>query len=110
MGAPRTVAAAPGAGAAGRRGGDGGCAALGGAGRGARGGASGGVVDEVLLPGRRDRRRGELDEDVRVRRARLHARVHVDLVREAVALAPVARGAGRNDVLPARAAAFGARD
>src|SRR4051812_49474958 len=42
---------------------------------------------EILLPRRRDRRRRELDEDVRGRRARLDARVHVDLVGQAVALA-----------------------
>src|SRR5688500_13651991 len=67
-------------------------------------------VEQVLLPGRRDRRRGELDEDVRARRARLLARVHVDLVREPVALAAVARRAGGDDVVPARAAALRARD
>src|SRR5947208_1539605 len=61
---------------------------------------------QVLPPGRRDRRRGELDEDVSARRPRLHARVHVDLVREPVALAAVARRAGRDDVVPARAAAL----
>src|SRR3712207_8910718 len=35
----------------------------------------------------RDRRRGELDEDVGIRHPRAPARVHVDLVREPVALA-----------------------
>src|SRR5688572_13375362 len=67
-------------------------------------------VEQVLLPGRRDRRRGELDEDVRARRAGLLPRVHVDLVREPVALAAVARRAGGDDVVPARAAALGAWD
>src|SRR3954453_13923834 len=67
-------------------------------------------MQEVLLPGRRDRRRGELDEDVGVRRARLLARVHFDLVREPVALAAVARSARGDDVVPARSAALRARD
>src|SRR5215210_5726684 len=71
---------------------------------------SGRFVQQVLLPGRRDRRRGELDEDVRARDPRLHARMHVDLVREAVALAAVAGRARGDDVLPARAAALRARD
>ena len=43
--------------------------------------ALGGFRQQVLLPGRRDRRRGELDEDVRARHPRLDARVHADLVR-----------------------------
>ena len=63
---------------------------------------------QVLAPGRRDRRRRELDEDVRARRARLRARVHVDLVRELVRLAPVARRAGGDDVVPAGPAALAA--
>ena len=41
---------------------------------------------------------------------RLDARVHVDLVRQPVALAAVARRAGRDDVVPARRAALRARD
>ena len=43
---------------------------------------------------------------MRAGRARLHARVHVHLVRQAVRLAPVARCAGRHDVVPAGAAAL----
>src|SRR4029453_17037854 len=67
-------------------------------------------VQQVLLPGRRDRRRRELDEDVRARDPRLDARVHVDLVREPVALTAVARRAGGDDRVPARRVALGARD
>src|SRR4051812_46170338 len=65
---------------------------------------------QVLAPRRRNRRRGELDEDVGAWGVRLGARVHVDLVREAVRLAAVARGARGDDVVPAGAAALGARD
>src|SRR4051812_2450092 len=64
-------------------------------------GGSGGFVEQVLLPGRRDGRRGELDEDVGARGARLHPRVHVHLVRQPVTLAAVARRAGGDDVVPA---------
>src|SRR3954454_21106033 len=71
---------------------------------------SGRFVEQVLLPGRRDRRRGELDEDVRAGDPRLDPRVHVDLVGEPVALAAVARRAGGDDVLPPRVAALRARD
>src|SRR5215210_3276404 len=67
-------------------------------------------MQQVLLPGRRDGRRGELDEDMGARRVGLHARVHVDLVRQPVALAAVARRAGGDDVVPPRASALGARD
>src|SRR3954465_5525829 len=67
-------------------------------------------VQQVLLPGRRDRRRRELDEDVRARDPRLDPGVHVDLVRQPVALAAVARRARSDDVVPPRRAALGARD
>src|SRR4029077_16794217 len=65
---------------------------------------------EVLLPGRRDLRAGDLDEDRRRGRLRRLCRVHLDPAREAVALAAVAGGAGGDDVLPDRLAAARAGD
>src|SRR5690348_13019650 len=56
---------------------------------------------EVLARGRRDGRRSQLDDDVGARGVGLGARVHVDLVRQPVGLAAVARGAGGDDVVPA---------
>ena len=57
----------------------------------------------------RDPRRGELDEEHRLRRARRLFSSMPDLLERAVALAQVARGAGGDDVLPDRLAALRAR-
>src|SRR6476660_7618280 len=65
---------------------------------------------QILLPGGRDLRAGNLDENGRPRRPRALAGVHLDLARKAVALAPVAACAGGDDVLPDRLAAAAAGD
>jgi hypothetical protein len=61
---------------------------------------------EVLLPALRDLRRREANEEHGRRRPRPRRKLHVHLVREAVALAQVARGAGGDDVLPRGVAAL----
>ena len=66
---------------------------------------------EVLLPGGGDRRRGHVDEDRRSSARCGAARgQHVRLLRQPVALAPVARRAAGDDVVPGRRAALRARD
>src|SRR6185312_10537247 len=69
-----------------------------------------GGLRQVLQPGLRDRRAGDVDEDLRARGAGGAARVHAGLTGQAVGLAAVARGAGGDDVVPAGGAALGAGD
>src|SRR5437868_8599116 len=65
---------------------------------------------EILLPGDRDGRAGHVDEHRGAGRAGLLEQAHADLIREGIALAAVARSARGHDVVPARAAALGARN
>jgi DNA gyrase subunit A len=65
---------------------------------------------QILLPGRRDAWTGHLNEDVGPRRLRCVLGMHVNLARQPVALAAVAGGACRDDVLPDRLAAAAAGD
>src|SRR5579884_1339937 len=68
------------------------------------------LCGQVLKPGRRDRRAGDVDEHRRVRGAWLAQQLHPHLTRQRVALAAVARRTRGDDVVPAGAAALGLRD
>src|SRR5581483_7619795 len=65
---------------------------------------------EVRLPGDWNRGAGHVDENRGAGRAGLLEQAHTDLIRERVALAAVAGGAGGDDVVPTRAAALGPGD
>src|SRR4029077_14238932 len=65
---------------------------------------------EVGRPAVRDARCSELDEEHRLRWAGKRLQLHPDLLERAVALAEVARGTRRHDVLPDRLAALRAGD
>src|SRR4029079_6015331 len=60
----------------------------------------GGFGQQILPPGRRDGGRRQLDEHLRSGDPRLDPGMHPDLVWQPVALAAIARRAGRDDVLP----------
>src|SRR5919197_176061 len=74
-----------------------------------RGGRGLAEAVQVRLPTIRDPRRREVDEEDRSGRLRLRPERHRDLLRQAVALAHVARRARGDDVLPDRVATAAAR-
>src|SRR5204863_6326248 len=65
---------------------------------------------EIRLPGNRDPRARQLDEDRGTGRPGVRARVHARLARGEAPLLAVARRAGGDDVLPHRLATAAARD
>jgi hypothetical protein len=69
-----------------------------------------GSLRQILAPGGGNRRAGDMDEDLGTRYARDAPWVHAGLSREPVPLAPVARGARGNDVVPARRSTLRPRD